>query len=312
MAVKWNIDVKRTDNGYYCAPECIVPMQIRSPYSDLKVAELAEEMYRDGKQKDPVTVRRINGAAHILDGNRRLAAIKHINAHLISSADAKPWQVWFVVQEVESELDAVLTAATLNATMAMNPIDRAHMFSLALREGSLTQEQLAQRIGKTAAHVSQHLSLLRLGEAEQRAIAAGKIGFSAALDLLGLPEASREQVVAQVAEQTGPVSGQEVKALVAAARKEASPGGDASTPPSGGAGGKLVVGLGGLRKAFSALAEKDSTFLPIANVVDSFLRGQMGEDDLADEWQTFVQKLLFDHLEKLKSDGLVPRFAREK
>lgn len=304
MAVKWNIDVKRTDNGYYCAPELVVPMQIRSPYSDLKVAELAEEMYRDGKQKDPVTVRRIGGNPHLLDGNRRRKAVDFINLNLLAEGES-PWLLWFVVQEVENELDAILTAATLNATMAMNPIDRAHMFSLALREGNLTQDALAQRIGKTAAHVSQHLSLLKLGETEQRAVAAGKIGFSAALDLLGLPMASREQVVAQVAEQTGPVSGQEVKALVAQARKEASPDGDANTPPTVGAGGKLVVGLGGLRKAFSALAEKDSTFLPIANVVDSFLRGQMGEEDLADEWHEFIQKLLFDHLEKLKEAGKI-------
>lgn len=311
MAAKWNIDVRRTDNGYFCDPARVVPMQIRSPYSDLKVAELAEEMLRDGRQKDPGTVRRVDGVPHLLDGNRRLAAIKWIRKHHPELADK--WQFWFVVQDVRSEVDAILTAATLNATMQMGPLDKAHMYSLALREGGtdMTQEILAKRVGKTAAHVSQHLSLLRLGEAEQRAIAAGKIGFAAALDLLGLSKESREQVVAAVESTEGGLTGQEVKELAAQARRaEPAPSADATgdTPPQGGGGGgKIVMGLGKLRKAFSALAEKDGTFLPIANVIDGFLRGDIDEEGLADEWGEFIAKLHYNYMEELKAKGLVRR-----
>ena len=304
MAANWTIDVKRTDNGYYCDPDCIVPMQIRSPLSDLKVTQLAEEMLRDGRQKDPVTVRRIHGAAHILDGNRRLAAIKHINTHLLE-AGAKPWTVWFVVQEVANELDALLTAATLNATMPMNPLDRANLYSLALREGSLTQEALAERIGKTAAHVSQHLSLLRLGETEQRAIADGRIGFSAALDLLSLPTASREQVVAAVVASPEGMSGAEVKELTAQVRNSA-PEGAEDAPPAGGAGRrKLAMGLGKFREIMGALGEKDRVFGPLWNAMDGVLYGEISPDDFTEEWMEFLAKLHFDYLEKLKTDGKI-------
>lgn len=300
MAAKWNIDVRRTDNGYWCDPEMIVPMQIRSPFSDLKIAELAEEMLRDGRQKDPVTVRRIHGAAHILDGNRRLAAIKHINTLL--PAEAK-WKVWFVVQDVENELDAILTAATLNATMVMSPLDKAHMYALALREGNLTQDALAERLGKTAAHVSQHLSLLRLGETEQRAIAEGKIGFSAALDLVSLPEASRQQVVEAVTSSEKPMTGSEVKELAAAARRD---GCDASDAPSE-AGGrrKMVLSPSKFRAIVNGLGEKNSSFLPMANVFESLWYGEITEHELEEEWAEFVAKLHFDYFEKLKADGRI-------
>ena len=302
MAAKWTIDVKRTDNGYYCDPDCLVPMQIRSPLSNLKVAELAAEMLRDGRQKDPVTVRRIHGAAHILDGNRRLAAIKHIN---ISRPEGEKWKVWFVVQEVANELDALLTAATLNATMPMNPLDRAHLYSLALREGSLTQEALAERIGKTAAHVSQHLSLLKLGEVEQRAIADGRIGFSAALHLLGLSPASREQVVATVSASEKPMTGAEVKELTAQARNSA-PEGAEDAPPTGGAGRrKLAMGLGKFREIMGALGEKDRVFGPLWNAMDGVLYGEISPDDFTEEWMEFVAKLHFDYLEELKKAGKI-------
>lgn len=297
MAAKWTIDVKRTDNGYNCDPTVVVPMQIRSPYSDLKIEELAQQMLSDGRQKDPVTCRRVNGVPHLLDGNRRLAAIKWINEKVPVE---KPWTIWFVLQTVEDEFDALLTAATLNATLPMNPIDKAHLYNMLLTEGQLTQDALGAKIGKTAAHISQHLSLLRLGEKEQRAIAAGKIAFSAALDLCGLSQESRDTVVEAVEAAEKPLSGQEVKEVVANARRE-----ETSSSNGEAASSKIVIGLGGLRKALEALAEKQSTFRPIANVIDMFLRGQMSQEDLEDEWGTFIQKLHFDYLEKLKEEGKV-------
>ena len=303
MAAKWTINVRRTDNGYWCDPEGIVPMQIRSPFSDLKVAELAEEMKRDGRQRDPVTCRKVAGMPHLLDGNRRLAAIKYINSRLLAEGE-QPWQVWFVVQEVENELDAILTAATLNATMVMSPLDKAHMYQLALRGGNLTQEQLAARVGKTAAHVSQHLSLLRLGEAEQRAIASGKIGFSAALDLVNLPEASRQQVVEAVTSSEAPMTGSEVKELAATVRRESS-GQEGSAPPDGGAKRKMVLSPSKFRSIVTGLGEKNSSFLPLANVFESLWYGEMGEEEFEEEWAEFVAKLHFDYFEKLKADGRI-------
>lgn len=303
MAVKWNIEVKRTDNGYYCDPAVVVSMQVRSPLSDLRIPELAAEMYGDGAQRSPAVCQRVYGVPHIYTGNRRKLAIEYINERLLQPGE-EPWKLWFVLQNTESVLDSILLANTLNEALPMNALDKAHMYSLALREGCLTQEQLAQRVGKTAAHVSQHLSLLRLGEAEQRAIAAGKIGFAAALDLMGLSKESREAVVASVEAAPEGMTGQEVKALAAAARKEESAPREGGAPPEGGAG-KIVMGLGGLRKVLSALAERNGTFLPIANVIDSLLRGQISEDDFEEEWATFVAKLHFDYLEKLKADGKV-------
>jgi ParB/RepB/Spo0J family partition protein len=314
MAAKWNLTVRRTDNGYYCDPNGIVPMQIRSPFSDLKIAELAGEMYRDGKQRDPGTVRRIAGVPHILDGNRRLAAVKYINAELLAEGE-QPWEFWFVCQEVKNELEAVLTAATLNATMPMNPLDKAHMYQLAIREGNLTQDALAERIGKTAAHVSQHLSLLRLGEAEQTAIANGRIGFAAALELLGLSKESREQVVAQVTNADTPMSGTDIKELTVAARKaesadrSPSPEGEGDTPPSGGVRRKLALSASKFKDVINSLGERNVSFLPLANIFDMLWYGEITEQDLEDEWATFVAKLHFDHLEELKKAGRIKGVA---
>jgi ParB-like chromosome segregation protein Spo0J len=181
------------------------------------------------------------------------------------------------------------------------------LYSLALREGSLTQEALAERIGKTAAHVSQHLSLLRLGEVEQRAIADGRIGFSAALDLLSLPQASREQVVATVSASEKPMTGAEVKELTAQVRNSA-PEGTEDAPPSGGAGRrKLAMGLGKFREIMGALGEKDRVFGPLWNAMDGVLYGEISPDDFTEEWMEFLAKLHFDYLEKLKADGKISR-----
>lgn len=305
MAMKWQIDVRRPDNGYWCDPERVVPYQIRSPLSDLKIEDLAKQMYADGRQKDPGSVQNLHGVPHLIDGNRRLAAVKWINEHLLQAGE-KPWEFWFVVVKVDSVLDALLTANTLNEGLRHNPMDRAHFYKTAMHEGGLTQEQLAGRLDKTAAHVSQTLGLLKLDEATQRLVAEGKIGFAAALEMLGLSQEKRAEIAATVSE-AGPqgMTGNEVKALAVAARREETQDRSGTSSEGPAREGKIVMGLGGLRKALTGLAEKNNTFLPIANVIDSFLRGAISEEDLADEWATFIERLLFDHLETLKEKGLI-------
>lgn len=72
----------------------------------------------------------------------------------------------------------------------LNPLEEGAAYNQLLHDFSCTQEQLAQRLGRSRSQVANSIRLLRLPTAVQRRVAAGVLSAGHARALLSLPEAA--------------------------------------------------------------------------------------------------------------------------
>lgn len=79
----------------------------------------------------------------------------------------------------------------------LNPIEEAAAYQQLLEEFGTTQEQLAQRIGRSRPQISNTIRLLKLPALVQRRVAAGTISSGHARALLGLKKAADIENLAQ-------------------------------------------------------------------------------------------------------------------
>ncbi|ORC20220.1 MULTISPECIES: ParB/RepB/Spo0J family partition protein [Rothia] len=79
----------------------------------------------------------------------------------------------------------------------LNPIEEAAAYQQLLEEFGTTQEQLAQRIGRSRPQISNTIRLLKLPALVQRRVAAGTISSGHARALLGLKKAADIETLAQ-------------------------------------------------------------------------------------------------------------------
>lgn len=97
----------------------------------------------------------------------------------------------------------------------LNPLEEAAAYDQLLRDFDCTQEQLADRIGRSRPQISNTLRLLRLPPSVQRRLAAGVLSAGHARALLGLPDSAAQEKLAQriVAEGLSVRSVEELVAL---------------------------------------------------------------------------------------------------
>lgn len=77
----------------------------------------------------------------------------------------------------------------------IGPMEEARALGALLRLG-YTQEELARRLGKSAAHVSERLRLTTLPEPIQELVLDGRLSSSAARNVARIPDAERQRAVA--------------------------------------------------------------------------------------------------------------------
>ncbi len=79
----------------------------------------------------------------------------------------------------------------------LNPLEEAAAYQQLLDDFGISQEQLAQRIGRSRPQISNTLRLMRLPAAVQRRVAAGVLSSGHARALLGLESESQMEDLAQ-------------------------------------------------------------------------------------------------------------------
>jgi ParB/RepB/Spo0J family partition protein len=160
----------------------------RSAIDDEALAELTESIKRRGILQ-PLLVRQDEeGHLHVVAGHRRLAA-----AHA-----AKLDRVPVLVTTDEGE--ALEDAITENLQRRdLRPVEEARALQRAKGDANLSQQALAERLGKSPGYVRERLRLLRLPTQAQEAIDAGQLPVSAAKPLEGIAKVSSEVAEACVA-----------------------------------------------------------------------------------------------------------------
>ena len=167
------------------------PWQPRRVFAQEALDELAASVGERGVLQ-PLLVRRLaDGQYELIAGERRFRA-----AQLAGLAE-----VPVLVQEA-SDREALELALVENIQREdLNLIEEAQGYQTLAQTFSLTQEQVAQRVGKARATVANCLRLLELPDTIKRALAERTISAGHAKVLLGVEPERRELLAARVVAQ---------------------------------------------------------------------------------------------------------------
>jgi ParB family chromosome partitioning protein len=178
---------------------------------DSKIDELARSIQSNGIIQ-PIVVRKVEGAYEIVAGERRWRA----------SQRAGLLKVPVVVRDIPEE--RLLAAALIENIQRedLNPIEEAQAYRRLVDDYQLTQEQIADAVGKDRSSVANFLRLLRLPQDVRANLASGALSMGHARALLALPDEDSQLRVARDI-VTKNLSVRETEALVKKATTPASP-----------------------------------------------------------------------------------------
>lgn len=161
------------------------PRQPRTVFDEEALAELVHSIETVGLLQ-PIVVRPTESGYELVAGERRLRATQQ----------AGMAQIPAFVRRTED--DAMLRDALLENLhrAALNPLEEAAAYQQLLADFGCTQDELAQRVGRSRSQVTNTLRLLKLPPTVQRRVAAGVISAGHARALLGARDAAQMEQLA--------------------------------------------------------------------------------------------------------------------
>ncbi len=154
------------------------PFQPRIDFNVDALRELTQSIQENGVIQ-PITVRRVDGGFELVSGERRVRA----------SIDAGLTQIPAYILNVESDRAMMELALIENVQREnLNPIEVALGYQRLLKECDLTQEDVAQKVGKDRSTVTNFIRLLKLPEPIQSSLRNNEISMGHARALLTIPE----------------------------------------------------------------------------------------------------------------------------
>lgn len=158
--------------------EAIVPnrLQPRETFDEETVKQLAESIRQQGILQ-PLLVRGVQGRYELIAGERRLRAAR------LAGLREVPVQVRDVGDREALELAIIENVQRED----LNAVDEARAYQRLAQEFDLTQEDIALRVGKTRAAISNSMRLLQLDPQILRQVELGELSAGHARSLLSLP-----------------------------------------------------------------------------------------------------------------------------
>lgn len=159
--------------------------QPRTHMDEERIEELSRSIRSNGIIQ-PIVVRRVDGSYEIVAGERRWRAAQR--AGLL--------KVPIVVREIPE--DRLLAVALIENIQRqdLNPIEEAQAYRRLTDDFHLTQEEIAEAVGKDRSSVANYVRLLRLPQEIRGSVASGALSMGHARALLGLAD---EAVLLQLA-----------------------------------------------------------------------------------------------------------------
>lgn len=195
------------------------PFQPRTEFEKEALAELAESIREQGIIQ-PVTVRRMgHNRYQLISGERRLrasqlAGLQELPAYIRMANDTQMLEMALVENIQRSDLNAMEIAFT---------------FQRLLEECDLTQEVLAERMGKQRTTITNYLRLLKLPAEVQVAIRDGQISMGHARALISIEsDADKIQILDDIIKEE--LSVRAVEKIVRLLSKADKPGHKALSP----------------------------------------------------------------------------------
>ncbi len=159
------------------------PYQPRTRMDEDKLSELTASIQEKGIIQ-PVVVREAGGEYELVAGERRLTAAKRLG-----------WEKIPVVITGKLSKEEMLELSLIENLQRedLNPIDTARGYQRLMEECSLSQDQMAQKIGKDRSTIANTLRLLHLPEEVQKCVSVGELSEGHARAILPLPD-EKEQI----------------------------------------------------------------------------------------------------------------------
>src|SRR6185295_18293053 len=182
--------------------------QPRQHMDDAKIDELVRSIRSHGVIQ-PIIVRRVDQGFEIVAGERRWRASQRVGL----------LKVPVVVRDVPDDRRLAVALIENIQREDLNPIDEAQGYRRLADEHHLTQEQIAEAVGKDRSSIANYVRLLRLPEEVRGAVASGVLSMGHARAILSLnDEAAQVRIGREVLGRH--LSVRETEALV---RKTARP-----------------------------------------------------------------------------------------
>ena len=157
------------------------PFQPRMSFDKEALEELAESIRTFGLIQ-PITVRKkAEGKYQIISGERRFRACRLAGMDMIPA----------YIRDANDQ--GMLEMAIVENIQNLDPIEVAMSYQRLIEECSLTQEQMAERVGKKRASVTNYLRLLKLPAKVQHDLKVGLLSVGHAKVLLGVEDQALQE-----------------------------------------------------------------------------------------------------------------------
>ena len=162
------------------------PMQPRSRFDESRLNELAQSINANGVVQ-PLLVRRRGMRFELIAGERRWRAAQRAGLARVPA----------VVRDVPD--DKLLELALIENIQRedLNAIEEAQAYKKLIETIGLTQELLAERVGRDRSYITNYLRLLRLPEDIQRLVQEGTLSTGHARTLLGVSDINLQRRLAR-------------------------------------------------------------------------------------------------------------------
>ena len=158
------------------------PYQPRKEFDEEGLRELADSIKENGVFQ-PILVRKSLSGYELVAGERRLRATK--------LAGLK--EIPVIIKDFNDQQMMEISLLENIQRKDLSPIEEANAYSQLIKKLNYTQEQLAKRIGKSRANISNLMRLLTLPQEVQDMVSKGKLSYGQARTLLALD--SQDKIV---------------------------------------------------------------------------------------------------------------------
>ena len=158
------------------------PFQPRTDFDPQALQELKQSIAENGLVT-PVTVRPHKGSYQLIAGERRFRAVQELGyeripAYVLEVRDDRQMMEMALIENVQRE--------------NLNPIEEALGYQRLIEECALTQEVVAQKVGKDRVTIANALRLLKLPDSVQESLRKSELSAGHARALLGLPDRAQQ------------------------------------------------------------------------------------------------------------------------
>ncbi len=167
--------------------------QPRTSFDDERLEQLAQSIKANGIIQ-PLLVRRLSSDRYqLVAGERRWRAAQRAGLHRVPC----------VVKEIPEDKMLELALIENIQRQELNAIEEAHAYKRLIETLGLTQEMVAQRVGRDRTFITNYLRLLRLPDDIQRMVEAEKLTMGHARALLGVDEPEIQRKLAKEVSEKG-------------------------------------------------------------------------------------------------------------